>query len=337
MGKRFRLTDNTMVVDGVTLHQIEATEEFRIRNPRFTIVTPYITIMEGMKGGWVEKEDNLKDNAWLMSSAIVMGDKACVYGDAVVRRGIVEENAQVYGHAIIDQGHIAGNAEVFGNAVVGIDRAIDKNIDLCPVVKGNAKVFDSATVVVSEYTAYDMHDHGKKPYAVPVIEGNAQVYGNARVCGGHVLGNAEMKDHTAILDRAVLDGNAFLFNEMRICNDVKFTKPRLIEKMFSLDQFDNRDMEVTAKMKKFLGMVDKEFSDNGEVIKGAYEYAYAVTYSSALIGYPSNNPMVKALREHGLDKMLKAEPKVKEILDGLDKTKSAKKKTERKPSEMGSR
>ena len=49
----------------------------------------------GTLGGWIEKEDNLLDGAWV-------ADEACVYGDAVVfGNTLIEDTSQVYGDAKI--------------------------------------------------------------------------------------------------------------------------------------------------------------------------------------------------------------------------------------------
>ena len=87
---KYKLTEETKVVAGVTLYRIEALKSFG-------------DVTEGDLGGWVQSEDNLSHigNCW------VSGD-ATVYGDAKVY-----ENAQVYGKA-----KVFGNAEVYGDAWV---------------------------------------------------------------------------------------------------------------------------------------------------------------------------------------------------------------------------
>ena len=92
MTKKYKLTDNTKIVCGVTLHQIQALRDI-----------PTHGVKTGDMGGWIEKEDNLEHdgNAWVYGNA-------SVYGNARVGG-----NAEVYGNA-----SVYGNARVCGDAMV---------------------------------------------------------------------------------------------------------------------------------------------------------------------------------------------------------------------------
>lgn len=69
MAKHFKLTNETKVnIFGVTLFRIECTIDCKWAKV-------------GDKGGWVEKEDNIKGNAWVYGNAEVSGN-ARVYGNA---------------------------------------------------------------------------------------------------------------------------------------------------------------------------------------------------------------------------------------------------------------
>ena len=69
MEKHFKLTNETKVnISGVTLFRIECTIDCKWAKV-------------GDKGGWVEKEDNIRGNAWVSGDAEVYGN-ARVYGDA---------------------------------------------------------------------------------------------------------------------------------------------------------------------------------------------------------------------------------------------------------------
>lgn len=122
---RYRLTEETRKVDGHTLHRVEYCEDFR-------------TVRRGMKGGFVERLDNIKDEAMLGEDCAVYGDAvlcgkaqanghALVYGSSIVcGDAIVSEkcrvhgHARVYGHARIGgQAQVAGHARVRGKAYVG--------------------------------------------------------------------------------------------------------------------------------------------------------------------------------------------------------------------------
>ena len=120
MEKKYKLTEETINVDGRTLYRIEALKDFDV-------------VEKGDKGGFIENESNLSQsgdcwvygNAKVSDNAMVCGN-AKVYGNArVYCNALVCGNAQVYGHAIV-----RGNAEVYGHA------------DIC----GDAQVYDEAKV-----------------------------------------------------------------------------------------------------------------------------------------------------------------------------------------------
>lgn len=74
--KKYKLTDETIIFNGITLHRIEALMDFG-------------NVKAGDKGGWIENEENLShkgdawvsDNAWVSDYARVSGN-AWVSGDA---------------------------------------------------------------------------------------------------------------------------------------------------------------------------------------------------------------------------------------------------------------
>lgn len=88
--KKYELDEDTIVVDGHTLHPIRALKDFA-------------DVKAGEFGGFVESEDNLSQE----------GD-CWVYGDAkVYGKAQVFENAKV-----LDEAEVFGNAKVFGKAQV---------------------------------------------------------------------------------------------------------------------------------------------------------------------------------------------------------------------------
>ena len=147
--KHFKLRTNlTIEVGEKTLYRIEATKD--IKN---------FDVKAGDLGGYIEKEDNLSDNAWVCDNALVYGE-AWVGGDALVC-----DNALVYGEA-----RVCDNAMVYGNAKVYHDAKVYGNARVCDnaMVYGNAKVYGEARVA-----------------------GDTLVCGNVRVCG-----NAEVFNDT---------------------------------------------------------------------------------------------------------------------------------------------
>lgn len=100
---RYKITDETLKMGDLTLHRIEATERFSVGDH---------FVIPGDKGGWIEKESNLQENAWV---------DGLVYGDAVVTG-----NARIF-----DNGTIRDNAKVYGNAIVrGCSKVMD-NACIC--------------------------------------------------------------------------------------------------------------------------------------------------------------------------------------------------------------
>ena len=131
---KYKLTNETKVVDGVTVYRIQATVDFS-------------DVKKGDLGGFVEKEDNLSQvgSAWVYDDAVVYGnakvfefakvhdnakviDEAKVYGHALVANNAkVSENASVADHAVVKDGtYIHGNASVVGHAeVLGSTELLD--------------------------------------------------------------------------------------------------------------------------------------------------------------------------------------------------------------------
>ena len=107
MDMKYKLTDETKVVDNITLHRIEC-------------VTAFSDVLCGEKGGWIESEKNLSQdgNAWVYRHATV-------FGDAVVR-----DNAWVYGNTLVGgNSQVYGNSTVFGHAWVYGDARVGGNAD----------------------------------------------------------------------------------------------------------------------------------------------------------------------------------------------------------------
>ena len=90
MERHYEFTGETIAVYNKILHRIRATKDL-----------PEHEVEKGELGGWIEKYENLADNAWV-------GDEAKVFGNARVF-----ENAIVYGNA-----RVHGNSEICENACI---------------------------------------------------------------------------------------------------------------------------------------------------------------------------------------------------------------------------
>ncbi|WP_081489563.1 hypothetical protein [Bartonella vinsonii] len=113
MTKKYELTNESCICDGITLHRIRALKNFD-------------DVKVGDLGGFIEKESNLSHdgNCW-------------VYGDALVLNpGHVSQDARVYNNSVI-AGSVYGKACVFGKAII-FDHAH---------VYGNARIYDHARVI----------------------------------------------------------------------------------------------------------------------------------------------------------------------------------------------
>ena len=148
MEKKYKLTDETINVNGKTLYRIKSLKDFG-------------NVKKGDKGGFVEKEENLSqsgdcwvyDNAKVYNNAKVF-DYADIYGNAeIFGNAIVSGNARVYGNAkvyhyamVYDDAEVCDNAIISGNAEVYHDAA----------VYGNARVFGNAEICGEAEIANDL-------------------------------------------------------------------------------------------------------------------------------------------------------------------------------------
>ena len=144
MEKKYKLTEETINVNGKTLYRIKSLKDFG-------------NVKKGDKGGFVEKEENLSqsgdcwvyDNAKVYNNAKVF-DYADIYG-----------NAEVFGNAIV-----SGNARVYGNAKVYHYAMVYDDAEVCDnaIISGNAEVYHNAAV-----------------YGNARVFGNAEICGKAEI------------------------------------------------------------------------------------------------------------------------------------------------------------
>jgi carbonic anhydrase/acetyltransferase-like protein (isoleucine patch superfamily) len=111
---KYELTNNTKIVDNITLYQIRC-------------ITPFSNVTKGQLGGWIQSEANLNQdgNAWVSDNARVYGDarvydNARIHGDVwVYDNARVSDNARVYGDArVYDNAMVHGNARIHGDVWV---------------------------------------------------------------------------------------------------------------------------------------------------------------------------------------------------------------------------
>lgn len=102
MSKKYKLTDETINLNGATLHRIEALKDFG-------------EIKKGDKGGFIESENNLahEGDAWVADNARVYGDANVCDDSSVFGSAYVYDNARVCGDALV-RGYacVCGDAEI---------------------------------------------------------------------------------------------------------------------------------------------------------------------------------------------------------------------------------
>ena len=159
MSNKYEFTDETITVNGITLHRIKAVIDF----DRFGVKA-------GDLGGFIEAEANLSHDgdAWVYGDALVYGNakvsgNACISGDA-----LVYGNAKVSGDAWISgNACISGDAKVYGNAKISGDAWIS----------GNAKISGDAWVSETAKMSGDAKIKRSNDYAC--VNGFGSVYKNA--------------------------------------------------------------------------------------------------------------------------------------------------------------
>ena len=227
MGKKYKLTDETINLNGATLYRIEALKDFG-------------EIKKGDKGGFIESENNLahEGDAWVSDNAHVYGD-ACVFN-----------NAHVYGNAFV-----SGYAQVYGDAFVYGNAWLYDNTRVC----GYARVADNARVYGDANVCDDSSVFGSA-----CVYDNARVYGDALVRGyACVCGDAEIsnKSDYIVFQNWWSSGRYFTWtrsNNMWSVGCFYGTGEELIKKAYKDSKLSGREYERIVKY------VEEIRKDNGK-------------------------------------------------------------------------
>ena len=233
MEKKYKLTDETINLNGVTLYRIEALKDFG-------------EIKKGDKGGFIESENNLahEGDAWV-------SDEACVY-----------DNARVSGNA-----HIYGEAWVFGSVCVYGDSCVFDNACVYnnASVSGHAQVYGNAIVYGDANVCDDSRVFGNATVCNKAcVCGNAVVYGYALVRGDAcVCGNAEIsnKSDYIVFQNWWSSGRYFTWtrsNNMWSVGCFYGTGEELIKKAYKDSELSGREYERIVKY------VEEIRKDNGK-------------------------------------------------------------------------
>ena len=225
MSKKYKLTDETINLNGATLYRIEALKDFG-------------EIKKGDKGGFIESENNLahEGDEWVSDNAHVYGD-ACVF-----------DNARVYNNAFVSRyAQVYGNARVYGNAW------LYDNTRVC----GYAWVADNARVYGDANVCDDSSVFGSA-----CVYDNAHVYGNALVRGyACVCGDAEIsnKSDYIVFQNWWSSGRYFTWtrsNNMWSVGCFYGTGEELIKKAYKDSELSGREYE---RIVKYVEEIKKEY------------------------------------------------------------------------------
>lgn len=216
MSKKYKLTDETINLNGATLYRIEALKDFG-------------EIKKGDKGGFIESENNLahEGDAWVSDNAHVYGD-ACVF-----------DNARVYNNAFV-----SGYAQVYGNARVYGNAWLYDNTRVC----GYAWVADNARVYGDANVCDDSSVFGSA-----CVYDNAHVYGDALVRGyACVCGDAEIsnKSDYIVFQNWWSSGRYFTWtrsNNMWSVGCFYGTGEELIKKAYKDSELSGREYERVVR------------------------------------------------------------------------------------------
>lgn len=216
MSKKYKLTDETINLNGVTLYRIEALKYFG-------------EIKKGDKGGFIESENNLahEGDAWVSDNAHVYGD-ACVFN-----------NAHVYGNAFV-----SGYAQVYGDAFVYGNAWLYDNTRVC----GYARVADNARVYGDANVCDDSSVFGSAlVYDNARVCGDALVRGYACVCGDAEISN---KSDYIVFQNWWSSGRYFTWtrsNNMWSVGCFYGTGEELIKKAYKDSELSGREYERVVR------------------------------------------------------------------------------------------
>ena len=225
MEKKYKLTDETINLNGATLYRIEALKDFG-------------EIKKGDKGGFIESENNLahEGDAWVSDNAHVYGD-ACVFDNArVYNNAFVSGYAQVYGNAFVyGNAWLYGNTRVCGYAWVADNARVYGDANVCDdsSVFGSACVYDNARVC-----------------------GDALVRGYACVCGDAEISN---KSDYIVFQNWWSSGRYFTWtrsNNMWSVGCFYGTGEELIKKAYKDSELSGREYE---RIVKYVEEIKKEY------------------------------------------------------------------------------
>ena len=197
MEKKYKLTDETIKIDGHILHRIQALKDFN-------------DVKKGDLGGFIEKEENLSHygTCWIYNDACVY-ENARVTNDARIRTNAkIWENARIYDEAMIeDCAEIYGSARIWEQATVRDYAKVYQgaSIHMHADIYENANIFEQASI-----------------WSNAKVGGNAKIYGNAYVCNNaDIAGHANIHGHSIISENSIINEYAEIYGNVEITGEAE--------------------------------------------------------------------------------------------------------------------
>ena len=250
--KKYELTSETKVINGVEVHRIKALKSFG-------------NIKEGDLGGWIESEKNLSQdgNAWIFENATVFGNAT------------VDENATVRGKATVsNNATVCGKATIRGKATVGGNAFISGNA----TVRGKAIVCDNATV-----EGYATVSNNATVYGNAWVEGHVTIGDNAKV-----YENAAVFENVRVGDDGKVSGNAWICGDATVRGKEDYI---VFKNWWSSGRYftwtrSNNKWAVGCFYGSGEELIAKAYKDS---IKSGREYERVVNYVESILKEENNN------------------------------------------------
>lgn len=184
MKKKYKLTNDIFIYNGIKLYKIEALKDFD-------------NVKKGQLGGYIESEKNLSQegNCWVYDNAMVY-DNAKVYNNAkICGCARIYNNATVHGNALVaDNATVYGNAAVFGNSYITHHGC----------VHGEAEVYEYAYV----YNQSEVRD-------------DALVYGYVGICGHSIVRDrSRISDYATVTGSSKICDDADIRDHADVTNSI---------------------------------------------------------------------------------------------------------------------
>lgn len=267
VNKKFRLSNNSKLLDGREVFQIQALSDV-VTDP-----TKGDLVFAGDFGGFIEKEDNLSyeanDFSWVYDDSVVMGDSriqgnAVVAYDSIVKgNSVIDEASSVFVNGTVVDSKVTGNSHISNGEV--LESSIHKS-RVSGFIKGSnvygdlrgAHVYNSV-VIDSEVGSSDI-THGSRVVGSKVF---GSVVNDSKVNDSSLSKGAQLErssvdyslvtDHAQLFDSSASDHSVVDFTVIRdrsIVGQVYYKANEMKE----IPQLSDLDLSELSSKEKDLGM-----------------------------------------------------------------------------------